>query len=157
MWNYFKLCTILPNLPGTCQYFVLSYEAKKKSKIILKSTKFERIKIQRCLELLSCTVEGVWKEKESFKIKNSQDNLEKWPESGDIRDLDEVVTIPIAMKIVQSEKRDLDDIEKENSSFQNKNDDNGATLRNKAYNLYTDGKDADLSPLQNKDFPEKKI
>ena len=76
MWNHSKLCTILPNLPSTCQYFVLSHEAKKKSKIVLKSTKFERKKIQRCLELLSCTVEGVWKEKESFKINISQENLE---------------------------------------------------------------------------------
>ena len=59
MWNQSKLCTILPNLPSTCQYFVLSYEAKKKGSISLKSTKFERIKIQKCLELLSCTVEGV--------------------------------------------------------------------------------------------------
>ena len=113
MWNHSKLCTILPNLPSTCQYFVLSYEAKK-SKIILKSTKFERIKIQRCLELLLCTVEGVWKEKETFKIKISQENLEKWPEIGEIRDLDEVVTVPIAEEIIQSEKRDLEDIEKNN-------------------------------------------
>ena len=84
----------------------------KKSKIILKSTKFKRIKIQRCLELLSCTVEGVWKEKESFKIKISQENLETLPGSWDIRDLDEIVTIPIAEEIVQSEKRNLENIEK---------------------------------------------
>ena len=71
----------------------------KKRNIVLKSTKFERIKIQRYLELLSCTVEGVCKEKESFKINISQENLEKWPESGDIRDLDEVVTIAIAEEI----------------------------------------------------------
>ena len=64
------------------------------------------------------------------------------------------VTIPIAEEIVQSEKRDLEDIEKTNSIFQNKKDDNGATLRNMAYNLYTDSKDAGPSPLQNKDFPE---
>ena len=31
-----------------------------------------------------------------IQIKISQENLEKWPESGDIRDLDEVGTIPIA-------------------------------------------------------------
>ena len=62
----------------------------------------------------------MWKEKELFKIKISQENLEKWPESGDIRDLDEVGTIPIAEDTVQSEKRDLEDIEKTNSSFQNK-------------------------------------
>ena len=64
--------------------------------------------------LLSCTVEGVWKEKETFKIKISQENLEKWPEIGEIRDLDEVVTVPIAEEIIQSEKRDLEDIEKNN-------------------------------------------
>ena len=29
MWKYSKLCTILSNLPSTCQYFVLSYEVKK--------------------------------------------------------------------------------------------------------------------------------
>ena len=33
-----------------------------------------------------------------------QKNLEKWPESGDIRDLVKIVTIPIAEEIVQSEK-----------------------------------------------------
>ena len=35
-----------------------------------------------------------------------------------------------------------------------KKDGNGSTLRNKTYNLYTDGKNAGPSPLQNKDFPE---
>ena len=38
------------------------------------------------------------------------------------------MTIPIPEEIVQSDKKDLEDIEKTNSSFQN--DDNGATLRN---------------------------
>ena len=52
-------------------------------------------------------------------------------------------------------KRDLEDIEKTNSSFQNVNDENGATLRNNIYNLFTDGKDASPSPLQNKVFPEE--
>ena len=40
-------------------------------------------------------------------------------------------------------------------SFQNKNNDNGATLRNKAYNLDTNDDDAGPAPLQNKDFPEE--
>ena len=45
MWNHSKLCTILPNLPSTCQYFVLSHEAKKKkNKIVLKLTKIGRKK-----------------------------------------------------------------------------------------------------------------
>ena len=67
------------------------------------------------------------------------------------------MTIPIAEEIVQNEKRDLDDIEKTNSSFQNKNDDNGATLRNKACNQYTDGNDAGPSPLQHKNFQKKHL
>ena len=56
-------------------------------------------------------MEGVWKEKESSKIKISQEHLEKWPESGDIRDLDEVVTISIPEEIMQSDKRNLEYIE----------------------------------------------
>ena len=33
MWNHSKLCTLLLNLPSTCQYFILSYEAKKRAKL----------------------------------------------------------------------------------------------------------------------------
>ena len=58
---------------------------------------------------------------------------------------------------MKNDKRDLEDIEKTNSSFQNVNDENGATFKNNIYNLFTDGKDAGPSPLQNKDFPEKNI
>ena len=61
MWNDSKLSNILPNLPNKCQYFVLSYNSKFASSIILKSTKFDRRKIQKCLELLSKSVEDVWK------------------------------------------------------------------------------------------------
>ena len=55
-------------------------------------------------------MEGVWKEKESLKIKIPQENLEKWPDSGDNRDLNGLVTIPIPKEIVQSDKRDLEDM-----------------------------------------------
>ena len=44
---------------------------------------------------------------------------------------------------------------KTNSTFQNKNDDNGATLRNKAYDLFSDGNDTGPAPLRNKDFQKK--
>ena len=99
-------------------------------------------------------MEGVWKERYEFKIEISPKNLEKWPESGDVRDLDEVVTILIPEEIVQSDSWDLEDIEKK-SSFQNKTDDDGDTLRNKVYDLFTDVNDAGPAPLQNKDFPEE--
>ena len=48
MWNESKLSTILPNLPSKCQYFVLSYKSKINSDIKLKSTEFNRKKIQKC-------------------------------------------------------------------------------------------------------------
>ena len=44
----------------------------KKSVIFLKSTKFERIKIQIYLKLLLYTFEGVWKEKDEFHIEICQ-------------------------------------------------------------------------------------
>ena len=102
-------------------------------------------------------MEGVWKEKNEFKIERSKHKLEKWPESGDIRALNEVMTIHIPEEIVKSDKKDLEDIEKTNSTFQNKNDDNGATLRNKAYDLFSDGNDTGPAPLRNKDFQKKNL
>jgi len=102
-------------------------------------------------------VEGVWKKKNDFKIEISQENLEKWPTNGDIRHLDDVVTISIPEDIVKNDKRGLEDIKKTNSSFQNVNDENGASFTNNINNLFTDGKDAGPSPLQNKDFPEEKF
>ena len=41
-----------------------------------------KIKIQRCLELLLCTVEEIWKEKDSFKIEISQEHLENSLKAG---------------------------------------------------------------------------
>ena len=105
--------------------------------------------------MLSCTVDGVWKDNDNFTIEISQENLDKWPESGDIRDLDDIVTIPIPEDVIQSDKINLDNIEKKYSSFQDNNDVNGPILRNKAYNLFSDGNDAGPAPLQNKDFPEE--
>ena len=51
-------------------------------------------------------------EKNDFKIEISQENLEKWPTNGDIRHLDDVVTISIPEDIVKNDKKDLEDIKK---------------------------------------------
>ena len=51
-------------------------------------------------------------EKNDFKIEISQENLEKWQENGDIRHLDDVVTISIPEDIVKNDKKDLEDIKK---------------------------------------------
>ena len=59
MWKHYKPSNRLPTLPNKCQYFVLPYNSKNKSKITLKGTKFDRKKTQKCLELLSKTVDDV--------------------------------------------------------------------------------------------------
>ena len=146
MWNESKLSTILPNLPSKCQYFVLSFKSKQKSDIILKSTKYNRRKIQKCLELLSQTVDDVWKNTTKFNLTISQENLNEWPESGDIRNLDDIITIPIPEDIVQKDNDELKNIEISTDIHGNKA---------KTYNLFKDGNDSGPSPLQNKDFPEE--
>ena len=74
MWDDYTLPKLLPNLPNKCQYFVLSYNSKKEIKITLKSTKFDRRKIQKYLELLSKTVDDVWKTTSKFNLTISQEN-----------------------------------------------------------------------------------
>ena len=59
VWQQSKLNLILPNLPEECKFIIIRCKQKKGDKSELKSTKFERRKIQRALELLSHTVEGV--------------------------------------------------------------------------------------------------
>ena len=110
MWNESELSTTLPNLPSKCQYFVLSYKSKNNSSISLKSTEFNRRKIQKCFELLSQTVDDVWKNISQFNLTISQENLNEWPESGDIRHLDDITTIPISDDIVQKHKDELQNI-----------------------------------------------
>ena len=73
----------------------MSYNSKKDSTISLKSTEFERGKIQKVLELLSKTVDDAWKTISNFNITVSQRNLNKWSISSDIRNLDNIITIPI--------------------------------------------------------------
>ena len=66
----------------------------------MKSTKFDRRKIEKYLELLSKIVDDVWKTTSKFNLTLSQENLNKWPLSGDIRNLDDIITIPIPGEIV---------------------------------------------------------
>ena len=122
----------------------MSYNSKKEGKITLKSTKFDRIKIQKCLELLSKTVNDVWKSTSKFDLTICQGNLNKWPLSGDIRNLDDIITIPIPEDIVQKHKDELDNIELPTVKDEEKD---------KYHNLLKNGKDSGPSPLQNKDFP----
>ena len=47
-----------------------------------------------------------------FNLTNSQENLNELPKSGDIWNLDDIITIPIPDDIVQKHKDELKDIEK---------------------------------------------
>ena len=70
------------------------------SKMTLKSTKFDRRKIQKFLKLLSKTINAVWKSTSKFNLTICQENLNKWPLSGDIRNLDDIIITPIPEDIV---------------------------------------------------------
>ena len=77
----------------------------------MKSTEFNRRKIQKCLQLLSQTVDDVWRNANQFNLTISQENLNEWPESGDIRHLDDIITIPISEDTVQKHRYELHNIE----------------------------------------------
>eukprot|EP00984_Skeletonema_dohrnii_P031047 scaffold23084_cov153-Skeletonema_dohrnii-CCMP3373.AAC.2 len=77
VWQHSKLTKILPNLPSECNYIIL--RRGNASSSTFKSTKFERRKIQRVLELLKLTGHDAWKD-----ITISQENIDAWPERGDL-------------------------------------------------------------------------
>ena len=98
VWQKSQLSLVLPNLPSECKYIIINCRNNKgkhgKSQIV--STKFERCKIERALELLSKTVPGVWKNDDKypqFKIEYSKEKLNVWSEKGDITELKDVPTV----------------------------------------------------------------
>ena len=72
--------------------------------------------------------------------------MNKWPLSSDIRNLYDIITIPIPEDIVQKHKDELNNIELPTVKHEEKD---------KYHNLFKDWKDSGPSPLQNKDFPEE--
>ena len=107
VWQQSKLNLILPNLPEECKFVIIRHKQKKKDcKSQLKSTKFERRKIQRALELLSHTVDGVWKKTDDFNIVISDEKLNKWPEKGDLVEL-----IPKCHIVKEDKKEEQDEPE----------------------------------------------
>ena len=84
VWQQSKLNTILPNLPSQCNYIIVTRRiarnsANTNSNSGMSSTRFNRAKIQRVLELLKLTNHPAWKD-----ILISPENLLAWPEDGDI-------------------------------------------------------------------------
>ena len=78
--------------------YFLFYNSKKYSFILLKSTKFNRSKVQNVLELFSKTVDYLWKTATNLNLNISQEHFNEWSLSGDIRNLDDVIIILISEK-----------------------------------------------------------
>ena len=55
------------------------------------------------MELLSKTVNGVWKKTDDFHIEISQEKLKQWPEKGDLADMNP------ECHIVEEDEEDEDD------------------------------------------------
>ena len=127
VWQDSKLNLVLPNLPNECKFIIIKRKGKHQENRNIISTKFKRERIEEALQLLSLTVEGVWKETPSFPIEISRERLNAWPESGDLID------------ILSDECTIVDDSEECND-----NDINPTNVT-----LNTDFGDAGPAPLQN--------
>ena len=123
VWQRSMLHLILPNLPSECHYIVIRRNQATTRENRMKQTKFKRQKIERILELLVQTVEGVWKPTDSFGLTIDNQRLLQWPESGDITDVN------ISVQIFESD---------EEGNIVNDND-----------GRLQDGGDMGPSPLQN--------
>jgi hypothetical protein len=86
VWQHSKLAHILPNLPKECNYIVLKRGAAAAN--TLRATKFKRNKIESMLRLLKGTGHEAWSH-----ITISEDNLNQWPDEGDICDVVENVVV----------------------------------------------------------------
>ena len=135
VWQQSKLNLVLPNLPRECKFVILTRRQRSNdngnNQSQLKSTKFKRSKIQEALELLSCTVEGVWKTTQTYQLQISQDRLAQWPEEGDLAVMNAGLHIYV------------DDNEGNEDTTNNITNSNGTT------NLDSDGPDFGPAPLQN--------
>jgi hypothetical protein len=95
VWQQSKLQLVLPNLPHECKFIIMKRASGNSNgqgtgnhgSSQIKSTKFERHKIARALELLVETVPDVWKATETYSITVSQARLDMWPCRGDLAEL----------------------------------------------------------------------
>ena len=154
VWQKSKLNLILPNLPEECKFIIITRRNKKKdeqkknaNESKLKSTTFERKKIQETLELLSKTVVGVWKPGPNFNIEISQERLSQWPEKGDLAEMNKHLHI-----LEDDESSNNDDNSKKPASHvedpKNSDKDNAEEVK-----IDRDGTDEGPAPLQNTEIP----
>ena len=81
IWQESKLNMVLPNLPSECKIIVIHSSSNGSSTTQLKSTQFKRENIARILHLLRLSGTEPW------NIEISNDNLNEWPEEGNLMNL----------------------------------------------------------------------
>jgi hypothetical protein len=162
VWQRSNLSLILPNLPEQCKFIVIRRKNSGSSSTTHSAT-FQRRKIQRALELLSAIVPGVWAPSSGFNISYSTENLERWPESGDLAHMNlglEVYEVDDTNNISRSRNNQCDG-PTNNEHRSNNHDDNSHSdsdadsLSSSLPHLRVDGSDAGPAPLQNADAPEE--
>jgi hypothetical protein len=138
VWQKSNLSLILPNLPVECKFVIIKRRNSSNTSVI-QSTKFERWKIQRVLELLSESVPGVWSPSPGFEITYSRERLEQWPESGDLAELNVGLNIH--------------ELDEDNILHDNENCDDDIPEEG----LRADGADVGPAPLQNAEAPDEEF
>jgi hypothetical protein len=142
VWQQSKLATVLPNLPSECKFIIITRQDRANGAHEgLKSTKFSRKRIERVLTLLAQTGHEAWAD-----IEISQENLEKWPETGDLCNLNS------DMVIIESDK-DGNVVDPEGNVIGNVNgaDQSG----DNEVHVLADGDDLGPAPLQNDTQPDE--
>ena len=129
VWQNSKVHHVLPTHPSTCKYICIERVSRSNNgdnnRMVQKN---EKEKIGDVQELLQHTVVGVW-----AKITLSQDDLNAWPQSGDILDLDVIPQITTTL----NEKED---------SVESSNEFNHSNILG---DLLGDGDNLGPAPLQN--------
>ena len=138
VWQRSKLASILPNLPSLCKYIILhrgTATGLRRRNDNIKSTKCKRYDIQRLLILLKSTC-SPWTE-----IDISYENLNAWPEDGDLADVNDVTTINDTMEVT--------------TESQQSNQEDSFLSVPANLELDADGDDTGPAPLQNDVVPDE--
>ncbi|KAL7526201.1 hypothetical protein ACHAXR_003700, partial [Thalassiosira sp. AJA248-18] len=139
VWQQSHLGTVLPNLPQDCRFIVIVRQQGTSSQ--LKSTKFNRAKIELALRLLKATGLEAWRD-----IEISEDNLNQWPESGDLCD-----HLTQQMNLVVLERDEEGELYVAEENGGQDNDISGA----EPVQVLRDGNDIGPAPLQNDVLPDE--
>ena len=129
-----RLSRTLPNLPEECKFVIVTRPGSGDSQ--MKSTKFNRNNIRTALTLLKKTGLEPWKD-----IDISTDNLDQWPEEGDLADL------------LRERGREIPEVDEEGRPLVELQEDENEQASAAGVPVLGDGADTGPAPLQNTVVP----